>query len=162
MDAGGGPRQNGGASLHACPLVRDSAILLPVFALALWTALVLFLLPITRVRAGFRREIRTDDFRYGESARVPPRVSLPNRNLMNLLEMPVLFYVVCLMLYVTGGASSGAVELGWAYVVLRVVHSLIHLTYNRVVHRLTVFALSNAVLFVMWVLAAVHVAKGTA
>jgi hypothetical protein len=142
--------------------VHDSAILLPVFALALWTAVILFLLPITRARAGFRREIRVDDFQYGESARVPPRVSLPNRNLMNLLEMPVLFYVVCLMLYVTGGASSFAVELGWAYVVLRIVHSLIHLSYNRVVHRLTVFALSNGVLFVMWVQAAMHVAAGKA
>jgi hypothetical protein len=140
--------------------VRDSAILLPVFALALWTALILFLLPITRVRAGLRREIRADDFKYGESERVPPRVSLPNRNLMNLLELPVLFYVVCLMLYVTGGASSFAVELAWAYVALRIVHSLVHLTYNRVVHRLAVFALSNAVLFVLWLQAGMQVVGG--
>ena len=139
--------------------MRDSAILLPVFALALWTAVILFMLPITRARSGFRREVGVDDFKYGESGRVPPRVSLPNRNLMNLLEMPVLFYVVCLMLYVTGGASTLAVELAWAYVALRIVHSLIHLTYNRVLHRLTAFALSNGVLLALWVTAAVHVAS---
>jgi hypothetical protein len=42
-----------------------------------------------------------EDFKFGESARVPGNVSVPNRNLMNLLELPVLFYVACLTLYVT-------------------------------------------------------------
>ena len=102
MDARRSPGQN---SRSPTPLIfmRDAAILLPIFALALWTAVVLFLLPITRVRAGFRREIVVDDFKYGESDHVPPRVSLPNRNFMNLLELPMLFYVVCIALYVTLG-----------------------------------------------------------
>ena len=142
--------------------MRGAAILLPMFALALWTALVLFLLPIVRARAGFRREVAIDDFKYGESDKVPPRVSLPNRNLVNLLEMPVLFYVVCLMLFVTAGASPLAVALAWAYVALRVVHSCIHLTYNRVVHRLAVFAASNGVLAALWVVAGLHVARSGA
>lgn len=77
---------------------------------------------------------------------------------MNLLELPVLFYVVCLMLYVTAGVSPLAVSLAWAYVVLRILHSIIHLTYNRVLHRLAAFAISNAVLAAIWVLAGVHVA----
>lgn len=135
------------------------AILYPVFGLAAWTGIVLLLVPLVRVRAGLRKQIVVDDFRYGESASVPPSVSLPNRNLMNLLEMPVLFYVVCLVFYVTAGGSDRVVALAWVYVALRVVHSLIHLSYNRVQHRLTAFAVSNVVLVVLWVRAAVHAAS---
>jgi hypothetical protein len=139
----------------------DPAILYPVFALASWTGLVLQLIPFVRVRAGLRREIRTDDFKFGESAAVPPAVSIPNRNYMNLLELPVLFYVVCLMLYASAAASPNALRLAWAYVFFRIVHSLIHLTYNRVFHRLGAFALSNAVLVVLWVVAAMRIIRCT-
>ena len=71
-------------------------------------------------------------FKYGESATVPGYVCIPNRNYMNLLEVPVLFYVACLLLYVTDGTSTALVALAWAYVALRVLHSLIHLSYNHV------------------------------
>ena len=81
---------------------------------------------------------------------------------MNLLETPMLFYVVCVILYVTAGASHLAILVAWAYVALRVVHSLIHLTYNHVLHRLAAFTLSNAALVSLWVIAGAHVAlKGT-
>lgn len=138
--------------------MQNPAILYPIFALAAWTAQVLLLIPFYRVRAGRRREIITDDFKFGESASVPSYVSIPNRNYMNLLEIPVLFYVVCLLLYVTAGGSKLAVIFAWAYVALRVLHSLIHLRYNNVIHRLAAFALSNFVLIALWVLAAMHVA----
>jgi hypothetical protein len=134
-------------------------ILYPLFALAAWTFLVLMLIPFVRVRSVRRREIRPNDFKYGESPAVPPEVSIPNRNYMNLLELPMLFYVVCLVLYVTAGGSSLPVAMAWAYVGLRIVHSLIHLSYNRVIHRLSVFALSNAALASLWVLAGLHIAS---
>lgn len=130
-------------------------MLVPVFALASWTSCVLFLIPIFRIRAGFRREIKPDDFKYGESASVPPRVGLPNRNYMNLLELPVLFYVVCLIVQFTGITTAGLVNLAWLYVALRLAHSFVHLTYNHVIHRLVVFASSNLVLIALWVLAGV-------
>lgn len=139
--------------------MQNPALLYPVFALAGWTFLVLLLIPFYRVRAGLRREIKTDDFKYGESATVPPYVSIPNRNYMNLLELPMLFYVGCVLMYVTSGGSSLAIKLAWAYVVLRVIHSIIHLSYNNVVHRLTAFATSNFVLVALWVVAGMHVAS---
>lgn len=131
----------------------------PVVALAAWTFIVLLLVPFVRVRAVQRREVRVDDFRLGESSNVPGHVSLANRNLMNLLEMPMLFYAVCLLLYVTGGATYGMTVLAWLFVASRIVHSLIHLTYNRVVHRLTAFAVGNVILVVLWIGAAMHLAS---
>jgi hypothetical protein len=142
--------------------MRNLAILYPLFALATWTFLVLLLIPFVRVRSVRRREIAPDDFKYGESPAVPPNVSIANRNYMNLLELPMLFYVVCVLLYVTAGASGLAVCLAWGYVALRVVHSMIHLGYNQVIHRLAVFAASNAALIWLWVIAAVHVASNGA
>lgn len=137
--------------------MNNLQILYPVFALASWTSVVLLLIPLARVRAVRCREVVVDDFKYGESSSVPPRVSMPNRNYMNLLELPVLFYVACLLVYVTHGATVPIVYIAWAYVVLRIIHSVIHLTYNNVIHRLGAFALSNSVLVVLWVLAALQV-----
>jgi len=136
--------------------MRNPAILYPMFALAAWTLFVLLLIPLVRSRAALRREIVVDDFRYGESPNVPGTVSIPNRNYMNLLELPMLFYIVCLVLYVTGAASSLAIAIGWAFVAFRIVHSVIHLTYNRVLHRLAAFSAANVALVFLWVIAAAH------
>src|SRR5687768_3505867 len=111
-------------------------IFYPVIALVALTFGVLLLVPIVRFRAGFGGRVKIKDFRYGESANVPGDVSLPNRNLMNLLELPLLFYVACVVFYATGTVDATALALAWAYVVLRAVHSVVHLTYNNVVHRL--------------------------
>jgi hypothetical protein len=71
---------------------------------------------------------------------------------MNLLELPMLFYVAGLMYYVAGRVDQTVLAVAWTYVALRGAHSAIHLTYNNVFHRLALFALSNVVLGVFWVL----------
>ena len=130
----------------------SSPIFLPMTVLALWTMLVLLVIPFARFRAGKRGQVTFADFRYGESERVPDAVRLPNRNFMNLLEVPVLFYVVGFMAYLTGHVDGLMTGLAWAYVALRVGHSLVHLGYNNVAHRLALFAVSNVVVSVMlWV-----------
>jgi hypothetical protein len=137
--------------------MHNITILSPLFALALWTSLVLVQIPIARFRSAFKHEIAAEDFKYGESSLVPAYVSIPNRNYMNLLELPVLFYVVCLLIYVTEITSQTMLTVAWSYVALRVLHSAIHLTYNHVIHRLVVFAASNFLLIALWVLAALEV-----
>ena len=141
--------------------MRNPAIFYPLFALAAWTLIVLLLIPFARAGSVRQRQIAVDDFKFGESAKVPGNVSIPNRNYMNLLELPMLFYVVGIVLYVTGAASTLTIAIAWAFVVLRVVHSLIHLTYNRVVHRLAAFTLSNVALVALWIVAALHVAAAS-
>ncbi len=127
-------------------------ILWPMGAMALLTFGVLGLIPIRRIGAARRKEITPDDFRYGESARVSGYVSIPNRAMMNLLELPVLFYVICMMSYVTDSVGSAILSSAWLYVGLRIVHTAIHLSYNKVLHRLVAFAASNVVLIAMWVI----------
>ena len=131
--------------------MTQETIFLPVLALAALTILVLMFAAGKRFRAVGAGQIGPNDFALGESSNVPGHVALGNRNYMNLLELPILFYVVCLALYVTGNVDGLALNLAWAYVALRVIHSLVHLTYNNVLHRLGVFAISNFVLAAIWV-----------
>jgi len=139
--------------------VEHSNILVPVLALVGWTLIVLMLIPLRRFRAGKQKRIRMSDFEFGESANVPGDVSIPNRNYMNLLEGPVLFYVVCVVCFVAGKVDAPFVTLAWLYVACRIVHSLIHLTYNKVQHRLTAFAASSAVLVTFWIRLAAQIGQ---
>ena len=126
-------------------------ILWPVVALVAWTYLILARMAFVRIRAGRRGEIVPGDFSLGESERVPAHVTLVNRNYMNLLELPVLFYVACAVIGLTQAPSGTQVALAWVYVACRVLHTLIHLTYNHVLHRLGAFAASNTALALLWV-----------
>jgi hypothetical protein len=137
--------------------LSPSAIFYPVIALVFWTFAVLLLVPRARFKVVRERRARASDFALGESENVPPETRLPNRNYMNLLELPVLFYVACIVLHVTGKVDAVAVGLAWTFVALRIAHSAVHLTYNRVIHRMRVFALSVLVLLALWVWVAIVV-----
>lgn len=130
--------------------MTQTAIFLPVVTLAFWTFAILLLIPAMRIRAALAGRVGPKDFRYGESERVPGDVSLPNRDYMNLLELPVLFYVIAVSLYVTSQVDSNYVMLAWGFVVARIAHSLVHLLYNNVLHRLAVFAIGVLILMAMW------------
>jgi len=127
--------------------MHSPAILYPVFALVGWTFMVL----LTVAGARFASKVHPSHFALGESDKVPLRARLVNRNYMNLLELPMLFYAVCVLLYSANAASALAVQLAWAYVILRMVHSVVHIGYNNVVHRLLVFAIGNFVLMALWI-----------
>ena len=131
--------------------MRQDAIFAPVSALALWTLTILVLTGLRRVGAVRARRVPANAFRYGESADVPDELRVWNRNLINLLETPLLFYVVSIAFYVTRRVSAGVVTLAWVYVGLRVVHSLVHLTVNRTIVRFSVFAASVTVLAWQWI-----------
>ena len=72
-------------------------------------------------------------------------------NFRNLFEMPVLFYLLCVALVLNGGSTPGYVAASWGYVALRALHSLIHVTHNRVVHRFLVYVASTLLLLGMWI-----------
>jgi len=132
-------------------VLEPTRILSPMVALGGLTFTVLLLIPIVRIRAASQGKVTVHDFKLGESPRVPEDVVIPNRNYMNLLELPTMFYAVCIALFALGRVAELDLAIAWLYVGLRGVHSLVHLTYNNVIHRLIVFAISNVVLSVLWV-----------
>jgi hypothetical protein len=139
--------------------VNLAAIFVPMLALAGWTLAVMLLLGIYRFRAGAAGQVHYNDFRYGESERVPPHVIVPNRAFMNLLQVPVLFYMVCFTMFLTQGVTEAFVDLAWGYFSLRVLHSLVYLSYNKVRHRFLLFAASNIIVVILWIQALVHVVR---
>ena len=72
-------------------------------------------------------------------------------NYANLFESPVLFYTAILLTLILMVQDTILVALAWTYVSSRYLHSFIHITYNRVMHRFSVFIFSSFVLLAMWV-----------
>jgi hypothetical protein len=132
--------------------MKQDLIFLPMGALAIWTFVVLLIIPFRRFAAARRGFVKAADFKFGESTAVPGEVSIPNRNYMNLLEVPLLFYVAGLVYFASGKVDIVVLVLSWLYVALRLVHSVIHLGYNNVFHRLIAFASSNVILVSLWLL----------
>ena len=72
-------------------------------------------------------------------------------NFRNLFEVPVLFYALCAMALALSHVPGWLVAGAWLFVCLRVAHSLIQCTYNKVMHRFPVFMSGFVVVVVLWV-----------
>lgn len=89
-------------------------------------------------------------------------VAGPADNFSNLFEVPVLFYVAVLTLYVTQMVNALFLTLTVIYVALRYIHSFIHVTYNRVMHRFLAFVISTLLLWGLWILIGIELVRKSA
>ncbi|MGB0668924.1 MAG: MAPEG family protein [Porticoccaceae bacterium] len=127
------------------------SIVYPIFTLVIFTFVVSAAVGGSRLLSVRRREINPKYYALMSGDTPPDYVQKLGRNYANLLEMPVLFYLL--------GALVVALEINhpmltngaWLYVALRFVHSGIHITYNNSIHRLVVFVLSVFCLLAMWI-----------
>lgn len=71
-------------------------------------------------------------------------------NYNHLFELPVVFYVLCMLAIICQHVPNWLVALAWGFVFSRVVHSLIQCTYNRVMHRFSVFFIGLLIIIIMW------------
>ncbi|MDF2178796.1 MAPEG family protein [Aliiglaciecola sp. CAU 1673] len=71
-------------------------------------------------------------------------------NYNHLFELPVLFYLLCILAIITNQIPGWLTLCAWVFVVLRVIHSVIQCTYNKVVHRFMAFLAGFLLLFGMW------------
>jgi hypothetical protein len=62
---------------------------------------------------------------------------------------------------VTGNVTTLQLSLAWVFVLTRVIHSFIHVTYNRVMHRFNAFVLGMAAVFAMWITLAVQLVRAS-
>jgi len=128
----------------------NTSIILPVIALVLLTAVVWVRLYVERIRELKQRRIDPQSLATSASAGQTMQRVQASDNFRNLFEVPVLFYALCAVLASAEHVSSFFVIGAWVYVALRCIHSFIHLTYNRVMHRFAVYVLSTVILFVLW------------
>ena len=86
-----------------------------------------------------------------------PESADASNNLKNLFELPVLFYAAVLLALVLMIQDMLLVVLAWGFVALRVVHSVIQVSYNNVNHRFAAYALSSLILLFMWIWLALYI-----
>ncbi|RWA70765.1 hypothetical protein EN836_13820 [Mesorhizobium sp. M1C.F.Ca.ET.193.01.1.1] len=79
-------------------------------------------------------------------------------NLINQFELPVLFHVLCLALFLTNGVNYLTLVLMWLFVVTRYVHAWVHVTRNYMLHRSRAFFLGAGILLIAWIWFALHLA----
>ena len=137
-----------GAGLLSAP--NPVLILYPPFALFLLVAVVLSLMGYRRIGGVLSGYVSLRFYRTYDEGEEPADMRVITRNFINLFEMPMLFYVVVLMAYVSHQVSCWIVGLAWAYVALRYLHSGIHITSNNVALRLAAYAGSGLILLVTW------------
>ena len=125
-------------------------LLLPVFALVLLVFIVAVKMLHARISEMKRLRIHPQKLATSVGTAQLECAAIAD-NFRNLFEMPVLFYLLVVLLMVTGQQGVVFVALAWLYVALRYVHSFIHCGYNKVRHRFYAFAGSVLVLAVMWV-----------
>jgi hypothetical protein len=138
------------------------AIVWPAFALV---ALTLFSVArLARMRFAAARAGRVDPRYYkvfkGEGE--PPELAAASRNVINLYEMPTLFYAGTAIAFAAGLSGALLVALGWTYVALRCAHSFVHVTGNKVMWRFRVFFASWVVLLAYWAVLGVAIARSAA
>ena len=139
--------------------MNDNAIIEPMLAMMLLTGLVWIFLYARRIPAmrAARRAVQTYTTPEKAIELLPEAINYPAYNLKNLFELPVVFYALCLLLYVTGNVDGVYVAAAWGFVTFRVLHSLIHCTINRVMARFVCYLISSLLLWFMVVRAAIEV-----
>jgi hypothetical protein len=124
--------------------MEQSHIFEPAFVMLILTLLVWIYMYSRRIPF-----IRRSNFSPGEltplalQQRSPPEVSNPSDNLKNLFEIPVLFYFVCVYLFVTNQVDHIYLIASWSFVVFRIFHSIVHCTFNAIMLRFSLYVVST-------------------
>jgi hypothetical protein len=131
----------------------------PVIALVIWSAIIWAWMYVTRIPAILRARMQLDPnmARGAQMAQLPACVRWKADNYNHLMEQPTLFYALAISLALLGDQTQLSQGLAWAYVGLRIVHSLVQVLINHIFTRFTLFVLSSLVLFALTYRAAMRV-----
>jgi hypothetical protein len=130
--------------------MEASAILQPVVALGLWSGVMMIWMYATRIPAVGKAKIPEAEMGHPVGmSYLPSEVRRIADNYNHLFEQPTLFYAIALVIAVAGHVDAMAVNAAWAFVIIRVVHSLVQATVNVVLLRFGIFLLSWVALLIL-------------
>ena len=126
-------------------------ILQPAIALMIWTMIIWAWMYATRIPAMQKAHIQPDEAQIAGllDQKLPQQVQWKAHNYNHLHEAPTVFYAVCIVLAIVGHGDGMNAFLAWIYTGLRVAHSLVQVTANKVMVRFVLFLLSSIVLIVL-------------
>lgn len=128
----------------------DARILAPAFAMVALTFVVWWRMFFVRIGQMKRERIHPQAVATSAQAGAKLTDSRAADNFRNLFELPVLFYAALLVAAVTGQVGSVALALAWIFVALRIAHSAIQCSYNKVMHRFYAYVAGGMALFALW------------
>ena len=142
--------------------MTQETIFIPFISMMLLTILVWFYMYYLRLTYIVRNKIDPQKLSSTEQykAVLPEEINRPSENLINLFELPVLFYALCIYLYVTVQVDTILLVLAYGFLLARVAHSVIHCTYNKVTQRFYAYLLSSIFLWLMIIVAALELIVG--
>lgn len=126
-------------------------ILQPVAVMMILTMIIWFYMYVVRNYYVIKQKINPQKISSPERLNtiLPEHVNQPSNNLKNLFELPVVFYVLCVVIHVLGITDFWFIGLAWGFVFLRVLHSVVHCTFNHVVTRFFLYFISGLFLWAM-------------
>jgi len=131
--------------------MQGDEIFAPFIGMLLLTLIVWIFMYVRRVHFISAHRIDPQRFTTPEKAVeiIPEAIHWPAHNLRNLFELPVVFYALCLYLFLTDSVDAAYVISAWLFLVARIIHSVIHCTVNIVKLRFVSYMLGALVLWFM-------------
>ncbi len=126
-------------------------MLYPLFAMVVLTFVVMLITVRVRFKSVRRGDVPLSYFALMQGEKIPSMVTKTSRHFSNLFEVPVLFYAAGAVYLALDLEQPFAVQVAWAFVLSRCVHTVIHLGYNNVIHRLLAFGLSIVCVLALWI-----------
>ena len=140
--------------------MQSDTIFLPAMAMVALTIAVW--LRMYAARIGEMKRERVHPQSVATSAQMAARLTDTRAadNFRNLFELPVLFYMALVVAALTSQVNVATLSLAWAFVALRIAHSIIHCGYNKVMHRFHAYLAGGLVLWALWGVLAVGLIRG--
>ena len=135
-------------------------VFLPALAMVALTFAVWVRLYVVRVGQMKRERIHPQAIATSAQAAAKLTDSRAADNFRNLFELPVLFYLAVAVAAMSGQESTVVLVLDWLFVALRVLHSAIHCTYNKVMHRFSAYLAGGIVLWLLWIVLGYGLLRG--
>lgn len=129
----------------------------PMFVLVTLTAIVGVITAYIRIKGAYAGKFDARYFKLMGNYDIPEQIAKFGRNFNNLFEVPILFYAACITALVLKINTDMLIILAWTFVALRIIHSIIHLTYNHPLHRFVPFITSFFCTFGMWIIIVMNV-----
>ncbi len=128
----------------------NARIFAPAFAMVALTFVVWWRMFFSRVGQMKRERIHPQAVATSAQATARLTDSRAADNFRNLFELPVLFYAALFVAALAGQVTPITLALAWIFVALRIVHSAIHCSYNKVMHRFYAYVAGGMALFALW------------
>lgn len=126
-------------------------IFYPLLTLVFFTFAVTLYLGRKRINAVKDKKINVRFFKLNTGFNEPEDLKRISQNYDNLLAMPQLFYLACIIAFILSQVDVTLLMVSWFYVILRIAHSVIHIGNNSLRHRFPIFAASVFILIYIWI-----------